>query len=103
VLLSVATNVHMHELTDAMIDAWAAEGEMLGCAGAYNIERHLAWVEDDECYQNVAGLPLCHLYLLLATIAEPLMSAGVARPDATCDATRGAYCKLGPCMLGRCC
>jgi septum formation protein len=103
VLLSVTTNVNMHELTDAMIDAWAAEGEMMGCAGAYNIERHLAWVEDDECYENVAGLPLCHLYLLLATIAEPLIGLDIARPDATCDATRGAYCKLGPCMLGRCC
>jgi septum formation protein len=103
VLLSVTTNVNMHELTDAMIDAWASEGQMMGCAGAYNIERHLAWVEDDECYQNVAGLPLCHLYLLLATIAEPLLGTEIGRPDATCDATRGAFCKIGPCMLGRCC
>jgi septum formation protein len=103
VLLSVVTNVNMHDLTDEQIDAWTAEGELLGCAGAYNIERHLAWVEDDECYQNVAGLPLCHLYLLLATIAEPLLGDEIARPDGTCDAARGAFCKIGPCMLGRCC
>jgi hypothetical protein len=75
----------------------------LGCAGAYNIERHLAWVDDDECYQNVAGLPLCHLYLLLYALAEEYLPEKLERPDATCDAARGAFCKLGPCMLGHCC
>ena len=38
----------------------------MGCAGAYNIEGQVAEVTDDECYQNVAGLPLCHLYAELA-------------------------------------
>lgn len=102
-LLSVTTNVNMHELTNSQMDAWAAEGELLGCAGAYNIERHLAWVEDDECYQNVAGLPMCHLFLLLQTLAEPYLDEAFARPDAACDASRGAFCKIGPCMLGHCC
>ena len=57
----------MRELSDADIDAWAAKGELLGCAGAYNIESHLATVEPTECYQNVAGLPLCHLWRALAS------------------------------------
>jgi septum formation protein len=101
--LSVVTNVHMHELTPEDVATWANEGELLGCAGAYNIERHLAWVDDDECYQNVAGLPLCHLYLLLSALAQDSIPDRLERPDATCDATRGAFCKIGPCMLGRCC
>ncbi len=101
--LAVVTNVHMRGLTEEDVATWVEEGELLGCAGAYNIERHLAYVDDDECYQNVAGLPLCHLYLLLASFAE--IPAGVTfdRPDAACDASRGAFCKLGPCMLGHCC
>lgn len=101
--LAVMTNVHMRGLSEEDVATWVEDGELMGCAGAYNIEKHLAYVDDDECYQNVAGLPLCHLYLLLASVAE--LAAGVVfeRPDATCDATRGAYCKLGPCMLGHCC
>ena len=102
--LSVVTNVHMHPLSQADIVAWAEEGELLGCAGAYNIERHLAYVDDDECYQNVAGLPLCHLYALLERVADGRLPRGLSRPDCACEATRAVYCKLGPCMLGhRCC
>ena len=99
-LLSVVTNVHMHVLTDAMIRTWIDEGEVLGCAGAYNIERHLAWVDDDECFQNVAGLPLCHLYALLERVTDEWTAGLFGRPDEVCDASRGAFCKLGPCMLG---
>ena len=95
-LLSVVTNVHMHVLTDEAIQAWIAEGTVLGCAGAYNIERHLAWVDDDECFQNVAGLPLCQ-----HRRRQVVASSGMfERPDEVCDASRGVFCKLGPCMLG---
>ena len=99
-LMSVVTNVHMHVLTDEGVETWLAEGEALGCAGAYNIERHLAWVDDDECYQNVAGLPLCHLYTLLERATDEWTAGIFERPDEVCDASRGAFCKLGPCMLG---
>jgi septum formation protein len=99
-LLSVVTNVHMHVLDDATIESWLAEGTVLGCAGAYNIERHLAWVDDDECFQNVAGLPLCHLYALLEGATDEWTAGLFERPDEVCDASRGAFCKLGPCMLG---
>jgi septum formation protein len=98
--LPVVTNVHMHVLTDEMIATWIAEGEVLGCAGAYNIERHLAWVDDDECFQNVAGLPLCHLYALVERVTDEWTAGLFERPDEVCDASRGAFCKLGPCMLG---
>ena len=99
-LMSVMTNVNMHDLTDEQIDAWVAGDEVLGCAGAYNIERHLAWVEDDECYENVAGLPLCHLYSLLDRVTDEWTAGLFERPDEHCDASRGAFCRLGPCMLG---
>lgn len=98
--MAVATNVNMRDLTEDEMAAWVADGELMGCAGAYNIERHLAWVADDECYQNVAGLPLCHLYALMC--AEGAADQ-LERPDIHCDAARGARCKLGPCMLGRGC
>ncbi len=62
---AVTTRVRMRDLTDADIDAWAEKGELMGCAGAYNIEHHLASVAPDECYQNVAGMPLCHLHAAL--------------------------------------
>jgi septum formation protein len=92
---SVTTRVLMHALSDADIDAWVAEGELLGCAGAYNIERHLASVSTDECFQNVAGLPLCHLYRELATGAVRGVPDGLTAPVDTCDSALGRRCALG--------
>jgi septum formation protein len=88
---AVSTPVVMRDLDDATVAAWLDGDEALGCAGAYNIERHLASVEDGECYQNVAGLPLCHVYDRLARIGI----AGVASPLAACEAARGVTCALG--------
>jgi septum formation protein len=91
---SVTTQVSMRVLTDGAIAAWIAEGEALGCAGAYNIERHLASVADDECFQNVAGLPLCHLYAALARDRD--LRDALTPPVAACDAALGRRCALGP-------
>jgi septum formation protein len=87
---AVSTPVTMRELDDAAIAGWLDGDEALGCAGAYNIERHLASVEDGECYQNVAGIPLCHVYERLARIGV----AGTA-PFIACEAARGVTCPLG--------
>jgi septum formation protein len=95
---SVVTNVAMRELADSDIEAWMAEGSFMGCAGAYNIEAQVAEVTDDECYQNVAGLPLCHLFAALnndPALAERLPRA-LASPVAACDAALGRTCRLGP-------
>jgi len=89
---AVTTDVDMRELDDAAIDAWLAEDEALGCAGAYNIERHLAHVAESGCYQNVAGLPLCHLYQRLRKLGVD----DLASPIASCDAALGRACALGP-------
>lgn len=89
---AVTTEVDMRELDDETIAAWLAEGEALGCAGAYNIERHLASVGEGACYQNVAGLPLCHVYERLARLGVE----GLVPPVAECDAARGCSCTLGP-------
>jgi septum formation protein len=88
---AVSTPVTMRELDDATIAGWLEGDEALGCAGAYNIERHLASVEDGECYQNVAGLPLCHVHARLAKYGL----AGASAPLAACEAARGVVCPLG--------
>jgi septum formation protein len=97
-LFAVTTDVDMRELTDADIEAWMAHGTFLGCAGAYNIEAQVAEVTLDECYQNVAGLPMCHLYAALAS--DKGLRAWVpgepAVPVAACDAALGRKCRLGP-------
>jgi septum formation protein len=92
----VTTLVSMRALDDARIATWLASGEALGCAGAYNIEHHLASVADDECYQNVAGMPLCHLYAALAGGALGRPPEGLTPPVAACDAALGRRCRLGP-------
>jgi septum formation protein len=89
---AVTTPVRMHDLSDDDIRAWADKGELLGCAGAYNIESHLASVDADQCYMNVAGLPLCHLYRELTR--DGLCS--LVSPVTACDEARRAHCTLGP-------
>jgi septum formation protein len=93
---AVRTPVKMRTLDDATVEAWVAGPECLGCAGAYNIERHLAYVSDDECYSNVAGLPLCHLFAELAYGGVAGVPDGLRPPVAECDAERGRRCLLGP-------
>jgi septum formation protein len=93
---AVTTDVTMRELTDEAIEEWMAHGTFLGCAGAYNIEAQVASVTEDECYQNVAGLPLCHLYAELVREGGP--SCAHARPTsplAACDAALSRRCRLG--------
>jgi septum formation protein len=97
---SVATPVRMKHLTDADIDSWMAKGEFMGCAGAYNIEGQVAEVDLDQCYQNVAGLPLCHVYAALAGGVASCFSeadrAALASPVPPCDAALQRACRLGP-------
>ena len=92
----------MRALDDDAIRAWMAHGTFLGCAGAYNIEAQVAEVGLCECYQNVAGLPLCHVYAALA--GEPGLRAWLpgepAVPIAACDAALGRHCELGPQVVG---
>lgn len=97
---SVTTHVDMRTLSDAEIDTWIAEGECMGCAGAYNIERHLASVGLDECFQNVAGLPLCHVFSALSEDDVRGVPEGLSRPIAACDAALGRTCELGPRVCG---
>jgi septum formation protein len=98
---AVTTDVTMKSLTDCRIEAWMAMGEYLGCAGAYNIEGQVAAVTDGECYQNVAGLPLCHVYAELLREAARgadgcLAGSTPTSPVAACDMALGRTCRLGP-------
>lgn len=97
---SVVTEVRMRELTDDAIEAWMAQGTFLGCAGAYNIEAQVASVTEDECHQNVAGLPLCHLHAALAELPPGSLPGALSSPIAPCDAALGRRCRLGPSVLG---
>ncbi len=91
---SVVTRVSMRALSRDDIEEWVAKGELLGCAGAYNIESHLATVDATECFQNVAGLPLCHLWRALTSGAFGKVE-GLRSPCAACEAARGVVCELG--------
>ena len=97
---AVSTPVRMRELSDGDIESWMASGEFMGCAGAYNIEAQVADVAITECYQNVAGLPLCHVFAKLAEMPEALAGARPASPVATCDSALGRRCELGPRLAG---
>ncbi|MBS3956930.1 MAG: septum formation protein Maf [Clostridiales bacterium] len=93
---AVATAVRMRALSAAEIDTWLASDEFLGCAGAYNIESCLAEVDADQCFQNVAGLPLCHLYIALAQPEYRALVGDAECPVQRCDAIRHTRCALGP-------
>jgi septum formation protein len=102
---AVTTDVRMRELDDARIAEWMARGEYLGCAGAYNIEAQVAEVTADECFQNVAGLPLCHLCAALRDAGGTGGLAGLEgiepqSPIARCDEALGRTCRLGPRVIG---
>jgi septum formation protein len=97
VTFAVTTKVSMADLDDAQLESWLSGDEVLGCAGAYNIERHLASVGPDECYQNVAGLPLCHVYQALSRHGLE----GLSSPVAACEESRGVACELGVRVAGR--
>lgn len=64
------TRVLFRSLSDSEISAYIATGEPLDKAGAYGIQgRGAVLVEKiDGCYNNVVGLPLTRLYMLLSAI-----------------------------------
>lgn len=97
---SVTTDVTMRNLTDAEIEDWMASGEFMGCAGAYNIEGQVAEVTDDECYLNVTGSPLCHVYAALSDVPGTCVAHQPSKPIARCDTELGRKCRLGPALLG---
>lgn len=93
---SVITDVAMQDLDDRRIEEWMARGEYIGCAGAYNIEGQVAEVTDCDCFQNVAGLPLCHLYAALTGPgAPPCLPMQPSMPAEACDAVLARRCRLG--------
>lgn len=98
---AVTTDVRMKVLDDARIDEWMSSGEYMGCAGAYNIEGQVAEVTADECYQNVAGIPLCHLYAQLTGPTAPSSLGEDPNPPVPpCDEALSRCCRLGPRVTG---
>ncbi len=98
---AVTTDVQMKQLSDCRIEAWMALGEYMGCAGAYNIEGQVAEVTADECYQNVAGLPLCHVHAELSRgEAAPCTPGTTQNPVQRCDAALQRLCRLGRSITG---
>lgn len=97
---AVVTPVTMRQLLAGTLEAWLAGDEVLGCAGAYNIEHHLASVDDDQCFNNVAGMPLCHVYAELASGRAGVTPPGLTPPVGACDTALGRRCLLGPQVCG---
>lgn len=95
---SATTDVAMRELDDDAIRDWMAHGTYLGCAGAYNIEAQVAEVGPADCYQNVAGLPLCHLFAELARdpAVREWLPGEPSSPVSACDEALCRVCELGP-------
>lgn len=98
---AVTSNVRIQKLTGREIEEWLALGEYIGCAGAYNIERQIAETSLRDCYQNVAGLPLCHVY---ARLRESRLvfdtTGGLVEPITRCNATLRRQCQLATALLG---
>lgn len=72
------TDVSFRKLSDEEIKSYAASGEPLDKAGAYGVQgRGAVLVEKiDGCYNNVVGLPLTMLYLMLQKIgAQGVMNS----------------------------
>ncbi len=93
---AVATPVTMRVLSETVVSRWIAAGEYRGCAGAYNIEHHLATVRDDACIANVAGLPACHLYARLRIRGVADLEERLVAPPEACDELFSRRCRLGP-------
>lgn len=73
------TKVFFRKLTAEEITAYVATGEPLDKAGAYGIQGQGAVLVEkiDGCYNNVVGLPLTQLYLML----KKLGVKGIADQD----------------------
>lgn len=97
---SVVTHVTMRRLSDKQIAEWMSAGTYMGCAGAYNIEAQVADVTTEQCYQNVAGLPLCHLHAALRALPAECVPHGLVEPVARCDRELQRRCRLGPRLMG---
>lgn len=99
---AVTTNVSMKSVSDEQIEDWMAQGTFMGCAGAYNIEHQIAEVALDECFQNVAGLPLCHVFARLSGPEGPECLRGLLdSPAEACDTALGRCCSLAAPAGGR--
>jgi len=97
---TVSSDVRVQKLTDEQIEEWLALGEYMSCAGAYNIERQIAETSVCDCHQNVAGLPLCHVYARLRESHLVFDTAGgLVEPIARCNATLRRHCQLGTALL----
>ena len=81
----VSTEVHMRAYTDEELTAYVASGDPLDKAGSYAIQHRqfhpVSYIRG--CYQNVAGLPLCHLCkrLLASGVTVPILPPPVCRVD----------------------
>jgi septum formation protein len=88
--VAVPTDVFMRDYADAEIAAYVASGDPLDKAAAYAIQ-HATFRPVETivgCHANVMGLPLCHLYALLAQggVLPPVF------PSAACPIHLGISC-----------
>ncbi len=86
------TPVQMREYTNAEIFQYVATGNPMDKAGAYAIQSNAFQPVESiqQCYANVMGLPLCHLYNALASLeldipVHPLQACPYALQKGGCE------------------
>lgn len=86
------SEVRMRSYSDAEIEAYVASGDPFDKAGAYAIQNaDFHPVEGfEDCFANVMGLPLCHLY---RTLRKAGLSPAVEVAQ-TCQERLGYHCPV---------
>ncbi|MDZ4158463.1 MAG: Maf family protein [Anaerolineaceae bacterium] len=86
------SEVRMRSYSDAEIEAYVASGDPFDKAGAYAIQNpDFHPVEGfEDCFANVMGLPLCHLY---RTLRKASFSP-VVEVAQTCQERLGYHCPV---------
>jgi MAF protein len=97
---AVETRVWMRDYADEEMRDYVARGEPFDKAGAYAIQDYRFHpVERIEgCYANVMGLPLCHLFAMLARQGLAVWPPPVG-PRRACEQYQGRECDVAESVL----
>ncbi|HJX37338.1 MAG TPA: Maf family protein [Anaerolineae bacterium] len=98
---AVKTRVWMRYYRDEELADYIASGEPFDKAGAYAIQdaRFHPVERIEGCYANVMGLPLCHLFAILARLGLA-PSPCLTSPRRACEKHLGRKCEVAERILG---
>jgi septum formation protein len=95
----VRSIVWMRVYSDEEMEAYVRSGGPLDKAGGYAIQDGVFHPVErvEDCYANVMGLPLCHLYQLLTELGVSIETP----PYTACDAFLGRRCPIAKAVLSK--